>query len=71
MKAPPLSWAAWLAVALLALAWWKHAGVIEGELRQRIKARESVIVPFAPLPGSKAGELMARFDVVLGFTPKD
>lgn len=33
------------------------------------KARESVIVPFAPLPGAKAGELAARFDVVLGFTP--
>lgn len=33
------------------------------------KARESVIVPFAPLPGSKIGELTARFDVVLGFTP--
>ncbi|MCX6607673.1 MAG: protocatechuate 3,4-dioxygenase [Acidobacteria bacterium] len=32
------------------------------------KARESVIVPFAPLPGSKIGELTARFDVVLGFT---
>lgn len=44
-------------------------GVLKG-IRDA-KARESVIVPFAPLPGSKAGELMARFDVVLGFTPKD
>lgn len=34
------------------------------------KARQSVIVPFAPLEGSKAGELKARFDVVLGFTPE-
>ncbi len=34
------------------------------------KARESVIVPFAPLPGAKAGELAARFDVVMGFTPE-
>lgn len=34
------------------------------------RARESVIVPFAPLPGSKAGELAARFDVVMGFTPE-
>lgn len=34
------------------------------------KARKSVIVPFAPLEGSKAGELTARFDVVLGFTPE-
>ena len=33
------------------------------------KACESVIVPFAPLPNSKIGELSARFDVVLGFTP--
>ena len=44
-------------------------GVLKGI--QDAKARESVIVPFAPLPGSKAGELLARFDVVLGFTPKD
>ena len=44
-------------------------GVLKGI--QDAKARASVIVPFAPLPGSKAGELMARFDVVLGFTPKD
>ena len=34
------------------------------------KARASVIVPFAPLPGAKAGELAARFDVVMGFTPE-
>jgi len=30
-----------------------------------------VIVDFAPLPGSKAGELAARFDIVMGFTPMD
>ena len=33
------------------------------------RARDSVIVDFAPLPGSRAGELAARFDIVLGFTP--
>jgi protocatechuate 3,4-dioxygenase beta subunit len=33
------------------------------------KARESVLVDFAPLKGSRTGELAARFDVVLGFTP--
>ena len=32
-------------------------------------ARASVIVPFDPLDGSRIGELAARFDVVLGFTP--
>lgn len=32
-------------------------------------ARESVIVPFTPLPGAQHGELSARFDIVLGFTP--
>lgn len=32
-------------------------------------ARRSVIVPFAPLAGTRAGELAARFDIVLGFTP--
>lgn len=35
------------------------------------KARESVLVPFAPLAGSKVGELTARFDIVVGFTPRD
>jgi protocatechuate 3,4-dioxygenase beta subunit len=34
------------------------------------KARESVTIPFAPMPGSRIGELTARFDVVLGFTPE-
>jgi protocatechuate 3,4-dioxygenase beta subunit len=34
------------------------------------KARESVTVDFAPLEGSRIGELTARFDVVLGFTPE-
>jgi protocatechuate 3,4-dioxygenase beta subunit len=35
------------------------------------KARESVIVDFAPVKGSKIGELSAKFDIVLGFTPED
>jgi protocatechuate 3,4-dioxygenase beta subunit len=34
------------------------------------KARESVTIDFAPLPGAKAGELAAHFDVVLGVTPE-
>lgn len=34
------------------------------------KARESVIVDFKPLPGSKAGELAAQFDIILGWTPE-
>ena len=34
------------------------------------KAKESVTVDFAPLEGSKIGELAARFDIVLGFTPE-
>jgi protocatechuate 3,4-dioxygenase beta subunit len=33
------------------------------------KARESVIVDFAPIKTSHIGELAARFDIVLGFTP--
>jgi len=32
-------------------------------------ARESVTVAFAPVAGSKIGELAAKFDVVLGSTP--
>jgi protocatechuate 3,4-dioxygenase, beta subunit len=34
------------------------------------KQLESVMVDFAPLPGAKAGELAAKFDVVMGFTPE-
>ncbi|MEW6211266.1 MAG: protocatechuate 3,4-dioxygenase [Acidobacteriota bacterium] len=34
-----------------------------------LKARESVIVDFAPIKESRIGELAARFDIVLGFTP--
>ncbi|MBV8882318.1 MAG: intradiol ring-cleavage dioxygenase [Planctomycetaceae bacterium] len=35
------------------------------------KQRESVTVEFAPVKGSKIGELSARFDVVMGFTPAE
>ena len=34
------------------------------------RARASVIVPFAPIESSRIGELAARFDIVLGFTPQ-
>jgi protocatechuate 3,4-dioxygenase beta subunit len=34
------------------------------------KARQAVLVNFAPLKGSKIGELVAKFDMVLGITPK-
>ena len=33
------------------------------------KARESVIVPFTPIKGSRTGELAAKFDIVMGYTP--
>lgn len=35
------------------------------------QARESVLVDFQPIQGSRVGELAARFDVVLGVTPMD
>jgi len=35
------------------------------------RARESVTADFTPVPQSRAGELAARFDIVLGFTPED
>ena len=44
-------------------------GVLRG-IRDE-KARESLMVDFAPLKGSKIGELAAQFDIVLGFTPQD
>lgn len=34
------------------------------------KAREAVTIDFAFLPGSRIGELTARFEIVLGFTPE-
>lgn len=34
------------------------------------KARAAVIVPFVPLPDSRAAELAAKFDIVMGFTPE-
>jgi protocatechuate 3,4-dioxygenase, beta subunit len=34
------------------------------------KARDSVTIDFTPIPGSRIGELAAKFDVVLGFTPE-
>lgn len=35
------------------------------------KARQSLIVDFQPLAGSKIGELTANFDIVLGLTPNE
>jgi protocatechuate 3,4-dioxygenase beta subunit len=43
-------------------------GVLRGIRDER--ARRSVIVPFTALPQSTAGELQARFDIVLGLTPE-
>ena len=34
------------------------------------KARESLLIDFAPIKASKIGELAAQFDIVLGFTPQ-
>jgi protocatechuate 3,4-dioxygenase beta subunit len=43
-------------------------GVLRG-IRDE-KARESVIVDFTPVPGSRIGELAAKFDIILGNTPQ-
>jgi protocatechuate 3,4-dioxygenase beta subunit len=34
------------------------------------KARDAITVDFAPVEGSRIGELAANFNVVLGFTPE-
>ena len=34
------------------------------------KARDSVVVDFTPVKNSRIGELGARFDIVMGFTPE-
>jgi protocatechuate 3,4-dioxygenase, beta subunit len=44
-------------------------GVLRGIKDQKV--RESVLVEFAAIENSKAGELAARFDIVMGFTPVD
>ena len=44
-------------------------GVLRG-IRDE-KQRESVLVDFKPLEGSKIGELTADFPIVLGVTPED
>ena len=43
-------------------------GVLRGVRDE--KQRASIQVEFAPIPDSKAGELAAKFDVVMGWTPK-
>ena len=43
---------------------------IFGAIMQDPKAREAVTVDFAPIHGSRVGELAARFDIVLGLTPE-
>ncbi|MGQ0734326.1 MAG: dioxygenase family protein [Acidobacteriota bacterium] len=51
-----------------------HAGNVKDRLLQGIRdprARESVLVDFEPMPGSRLSELTARFDIVLGTTPSD
>jgi protocatechuate 3,4-dioxygenase beta subunit len=32
--------------------------------------RDAVTIPFTPMPSSRIGELTARFDIVVGFTPE-
>ena len=35
------------------------------------QARASIVTDFTPIPGSKIGELAAKWDVILGTTPED
>jgi protocatechuate 3,4-dioxygenase beta subunit len=34
------------------------------------KGKDSLMIPFTPIRGSRTGELAARFDIVIGFTPE-
>jgi protocatechuate 3,4-dioxygenase, beta subunit len=34
------------------------------------KQRDNITVDFAPMPGARAGELAAKFDIIMGYTPK-
>ena len=44
-------------------------GVLKGI--KDVQARESVIIDFAAIQQSKIGELAAKFDIVMGYTPTD
>ncbi len=49
-----------------------HPGNVRDFILNSIRdpdARASVIVDFLPIKGSRIGEVAARFDIVLGFTP--
>ncbi len=51
-----------------------HAGNVRDGIYRSLQdeaSRQALTVDFTPLPGGKAGELAARFDLVLGQTPKD
>jgi len=58
---------------------WTTQCYIKGESRNEkdgiymgikdLKARDSVTIDFNPIKESRAGELAAKFDIVLGFTP--
>jgi protocatechuate 3,4-dioxygenase beta subunit len=50
-----------------------HPGNEKDGVLKRItdpKQRDSVVVDFAPIAGSRIGELSARWDLVLGLTPE-
>ena len=49
------------------------ANARDGVLRRikNPKQRDSVIIDFSPLKGSKTDEIQAQFNIVLGFTPED
>ena len=44
----------------------------DGVLKQlpASKGKDSLMIDFSPLKGSRAGEMAARFDIVMGFTPE-
>ena len=48
----------------------KQADFILNRVKDK-EARNSLIVPFDPVPDSKLGELTARFDIVLDRTPEN
>lgn len=50
-----------------------HAGNERDGIWRNIKdekQRDNITVDFAPMPGAKAGELAAKFDIIMGYTPK-
>ncbi len=69
IQATAFQWRVWEALRAIPYGETRSYGEIARAIGDP-KARAAVTVDFAPLKSSRGGELAARFDIVLGFTPE-